>query len=222
MWRRHDLLRVDPCTWELLLGCRPSLAQLPLVADWARLERPVMVRRRLPGECEERVPVGLPLPPSCGKQRLCFSFPPEATVVALPPALLRDAAPVVPPAWQPVLDALLDLGESEGTAPRVFGALLWQHLTGLPYLTARSDLDVLWSISDEQAAFSLVQRLLRLDAKGPVRIDGELELPDGAAVNWRELAQSCAKSDAELLVKTMQGVETRRRSSLFRQALLPS
>jgi len=38
----------------------------------------------------------------------------------------------------------------------------------------------------------LVEGLLRLDAGGPIRLDGELELPDGAAVNWRELAQSIA------------------------------
>jgi phosphoribosyl-dephospho-CoA transferase len=222
MWRRHDLLQVDPDTWDTMLGCRPSLAELPLVARWARLGRPVIVRRRLAGESEQEVPVGLPLPPTCGKQRLFFSFPSGPALVALPPVLLSDAAQAAPPAWQPILDALLDLGEGEGVTPRVFGALLWQHLTGLPYLTAHSDLDLLWSISDERAARSILQGLLRLDAAGPIRLDGELELHDGVAVNWRELAQNCAETGHELLVKTMHGVEIRTTSSLFRKAALPS
>jgi hypothetical protein len=37
-------------------------------------------------------------------------------------------------------------------------------------------------------------------------------LPDGAAVNWRELANQ----GDEVLVKTMDGVEVRTRAGLFR------
>ena len=91
-------------------------------------------------------------------------------------------------------------------------------MTGLSYLTARSDLDLLWSISEERSIASLVKGLLRLDAEGPVRLDGELELPDGAAVNWRELAQN----GNQLLVKTMNGVEVRTRASLFPMQVQPA
>jgi phosphoribosyl-dephospho-CoA transferase len=85
-------------------------------------------------------------------------------------------------------------------------------------LTDRSDLDLLWSISDERRAALLVEGLLKLDASSPVRLDGELELADGAAVNWRELAQTVANTTAEVLVKTMDGVEVRTRVGLFRTA----
>jgi phosphoribosyl-dephospho-CoA transferase len=98
----------------------------------------------------------------------------------------------------------------------VFGALLWQHATRLPYLTAQSDLELLWSISDERTAAWLVEGLLQLDADGPMRLGGELELPNGAGVNWRELAQSVAGRRDEVLVKTMGGVEVRTRAELFR------
>jgi phosphoribosyl-dephospho-CoA transferase len=63
-----------------------------------------------------------------------------------------------------------------------------------------------------------VERLFRLDADASVRLDGELELPDGAAVNWRELAQN----GNQLLVKTMNGVEVRTRALLFRTPVSPS
>jgi phosphoribosyl-dephospho-CoA transferase len=212
MLRRHDLLQVQPSAWDEMLRCHPGLAEVPLVADWARLDRPVIVRRRMAGDSADGVPAALPLPPSYGKRRLAFSFVSGAAVIALPPVLLRDTAPAAPAAWHSVIAAVLDLGEAAGVMPRVFGAVLWQHVTGLPYLTARSDLDLLWSASDEQTAASLVKGLLRLDADGTVRLDGELQLPDGAAVNWRELAQN----GNQLLVKTMAGVEVRTRASLFR------
>jgi phosphoribosyl-dephospho-CoA transferase len=162
------------------------------------------------------VPAALPLPPSHGKQRLAFSFSSDAAVVALPPVLLRDAAQAAPVKWQPVLAALLDLGEAVEVTPRVFGALLWQRMTGLPYLTDRSDLDLLWSISDERSAALLVEGLLQLDASSSMRLDGEVELADGAGVNWRELAQTLSNTTAEVLVKTMDGVEVRTRAGLFR------
>jgi phosphoribosyl-dephospho-CoA transferase len=221
MLRRHDLLRADPGSWDAMLRCHPGVADLPFVADWARLDRPVIVRRRMVGDLADSVPAGLPLPPCHGKRRLAFSFSSDAAITALPPVLLREAARTTPTEWRPVVAALLDLGDSIQIAPRVFGALLWQHATGLPYLSVRSDLDLIWSISDERTALSLVERLLRLDAESPVRIDGELELPDGAGVNWRELAQSRPFQGDDLLVKTMDGVEVRTRAALFHTLASP-
>src|SRR5271156_4423809 len=128
MFRRHDLLRVAPLAWDEMLRCHPSLADLPLVADWARLERPAIVRRRMAGDSTDGLPAALPLPPKCGKRRLAFSFPSAAALAALPPVLLRDAVQTAPSAWRPIIGALLDLGEAAGVSPRVFGALLWQHV----------------------------------------------------------------------------------------------
>ena len=219
---RHDLLRVEPSAWDAMLACHPGLANLPLVADWARLERPVIVRRRMVGDYADGVPAALPLPPCYGKKRLAFGFPSSAAAVVAPPVLLRDAVPAAPTSWHPTLDALLELGAVSGTTPRVFGALLWQHATGLPYLTARSDLDLLWRVSDERTAISLAKGLVRLDADSPVRLDGELELSDGVAVNWREVARSFTDPDHELLVKTMDGVELRTRARLFRTGTWPA
>jgi phosphoribosyl-dephospho-CoA transferase len=219
MLRRHDLLRAEPPTWDAMLQCHPGLADVPLVADWARLGRPVIVRRRMSGDGADVVPAALPLPPGYGKRRIAFSFPPDAVVTAVPPVLLRDAAPAAPAIWQKVIAALVAFGEVAGTPPCVFGALMWERATGLPYLTDRSDLDLLWHIANEPAAASLMETLLRLDALGPVRLDGELQLPDGAGVNWRELAQASDPA-ATVLAKTMDGVEVRAKAGLFRSPAL--
>jgi phosphoribosyl-dephospho-CoA transferase len=162
------------------------------------------------------------LPPRQGGRPLPLPRPTSGeAITALPPVLLCDAAPTAPTEWQPIIGALLDVGDAVEIAPRVFGAVLWQHTTGLPYLSARSDLDLLWSISDERTALSLVEKLLHLDAESPVRLDGELELPDGAGVNWRELAQTFAGPGDDLLVKTMDGVEVRTKAVLFRTLVSP-
>ena len=79
------------------------------------------------------------------------------------------------------------------------------------YLSAQSDLDLLWLTSEELGAHSLVERLRQLDAESPVRLDGELQLPDGAGVNWREFDER-----SQVLVKTMDGVEVRIKAGLFR------
>ena len=188
-----------------MLAQHPGLGDLPLVADWAAQGWPVIVRRPMPADAPGAIPAALPLPPSHGKRRVAFSFPAEAEVHPLPPVLLRDAAQTAPEPWQAVIAGLLDLGE-----PRVFGALLWQHLTGFPYLAERSDIDLIWRVNDPFVANRLVERLRRIDAAGPVRLDGELELPDGAAINWREFGQG-----GDVLVKTMTGVEARPMATLF-------
>ena len=82
-------------------------------------------------------------------------------------------------------------------------------------LVPLKSLYLLWSISDEQTAVLLVERLLKLEAEGPVRLDGELELPDGAGVNWREFAYNSDQL-GQVLVKTMDGVEARTKAGLFR------
>jgi phosphoribosyl-dephospho-CoA transferase len=215
MLRRHDLLRVEPAAWQAMLRDHPSVADLPLVADWALLGRPVIVRRRMAGDFSDSVPAALPLPPCYGKRRVAFSFSSGAAVIALPPISLCDAARTAPAKWKPIISALLNLGESMKISPRVFGAILWEHTTSLPYLHAQSDLDLIWSISDEQTARLLVERLRRLDAGSPVRLDGELQLPDGAGVNWRELAQNNDDERSQVLVKTMEGVEVRTKAELF-------
>jgi phosphoribosyl-dephospho-CoA transferase len=190
MLRRHDLVQVESAAWDAMLQCHPALLDLPLIPDWARRGRPVIVRRRMANELPDSVPAAVPLPPCYGKLRLAFSFSTRAAVTALPPVLLCDAARSAPVKWQPIISALLDLGEAIKIPPRVFGALLWEHTTGLPYLSTQSDLDLLWLTSEELGAHSLVERLRQLDAASPVRLDGELQLPDGAGVNWRELAQN--------------------------------
>jgi phosphoribosyl-dephospho-CoA transferase len=84
---------------------------------------------------------------------------------------------------------------------------MWQHQTGLPYLSPRSDLDVLWPVSSGFDVTSLVFSIAKQQRHAPMPIDGEIVLPDGSAVNWRELWIARRAADrASVLVKTMECV----------------
>ena len=68
---------------------------------------------------------------------------------------------------------------------RVYGSYGWQALTGLDYVHADSDLDVLAAAEDLPQAQLIAERLHAWSA--PHRVDGEVVMPGGHAVAWREL-----------------------------------
>jgi phosphoribosyl-dephospho-CoA transferase len=206
-WRRHDLLRVAPDVWASVLARCPSLADLPLVGSWADRGWPVIVRRRAEADDPALVPVGLPLPPAAGKRRIALLLSPDGVLRHSSPPLLRTAARVADPGWRSTIASLLALGASIGVEPSAFGSLLWQHQTGLTYLSPRSDLDVLWPVPPGFDVLSLVFRIAEVQRDAPLRIDGEVIFPEGIAVNWRELWMAHrAANGASVLAKTMEGV----------------
>jgi len=219
-WRRHELLHVAPDVWASALAQRPALADLPLLECWAKREWPVIVRRRAEGEDPGMVPVGVPLPPAAGKCRVALVLPPGGILQrSHPPLLLRAAAKVADAGWQATIAALLVLGTRTGVEPSAFGSLLWEHLTGLAYLSPQSDLDVLWQVPADFDVLDLVFGIAQVQRDAPIRIDGEVIFPDGSAVNWRELWNAYraanragnrsghwAEDRATVLAKTMEGV----------------
>lgn len=213
---RHDLLTVVPAAWGPLLAQRPDLDGIPHLADWAARGWPVIVRRRVPGEDGALVPAGLPLPPSLGKRRIGFALPPAA-VRPRSGLTLAEARAAAPATWQPTLDALLAHGAVHGRVPRVFGSLLWQALTGLPYLSASSDLDLLWP---GPVGPAFLAGLADLAAQAPMGLDGEISLADGFAVNWREL-QAAGPGDT-ILAKGLGRLELRPISALRGAVLTPA
>ncbi len=177
---------------------------MPPLAGWAAAGWPLILRRRAPGEDPALVPLGLPLPPTLGKRRIGFTLPADILAPCSAPTLAATRA-AAPPAWQPTLDALLVLGARHGLVPRPFGGLLWQALTGLPYLTDTSDLDLLWPLTGSLPE-TFLDDLATIAATAPMRLDGELILPDGGGVQWREWHES---GNGEVLVKHRDRLEMR-------------
>ncbi len=207
LWRRHDLLHVAADNWASVLAFRPPLADLPLLGEWADRGWPVIVRRRGEADDPHLVPVGVPLPPAAGKRRVALLIPPEGILQRSRPPLLHAAASAADTNWRSTIDALVAVGARSGVEPAAFGSLLWQHLTGLAYLSPHSDLDVLWPIPANFDVHSLICNIAGVQRDAPLRIDGEIIFPDGSAVNWRELWNAHHAADgATVLAKTMESV----------------
>ena len=145
---------------------------------------------------------GLPLPPFAGKRRLSFLMRSEDIISTSSPLALNTASRVAPRAWWRSLDSLDELASRHSVKARVFGSLAWQALTGLDYLTDRSDLDLLLDVHRDTDIHHLAAGVAGIEAAAPMRLDGELVRDDGAAANWREFHAGAR----EILLKTISGI----------------
>jgi phosphoribosyl-dephospho-CoA transferase len=206
-WRRHELLTVAPNFWRSELASRPAVAAAPFLAAWADNGWPVVVRRRMAGDSPDGVPVGVPLPPAAGKMRIALTIPEQAVLERSSPSSLQAISHAADPAWEPTIRALIALGVRYGVSPAAFGSLLWQHRTGLPYLSPESDLDVLWPIPADCEIGALVAGIAAAEQGAFMRIDGEVVLADGEAVNWREFHLALNQDGPrQVLAKSIDGV----------------
>lgn len=180
------------------------------LADWFAQGLPAIVARRAADDADPRLRLGVPLPPAEGKLRLALRVPAHDVLRTTPPPALQTVLEGdVPQDWQRPLEALQNIAEA-----RVFGAFAWQHHTGLPYVHARSDIDLLWQVETRTQANALAARLNAWEHEHARRADGELCLPDGGAVNWREFAGD----SRQVLVKRLEGAALDARERLFEAA----
>ena len=200
--RRHDLAIVRASAWRSLVHAREDLAALPLVAGWVDNGWPLIGRRALPGE-RGGVTLGLPLPPFAGKRRLSFVMHQEDILRTAPPPPLSLVSGWAPLPWRPTMDRIVALSSRHSVEARLFGSLAWHALTGLNYLTDRSDLDLLLQVNADTDIRGFVTELAHIENLAPMRLDGELIRRDGAAVNWREIHTGAS----EILVKSPKQTE---------------
>jgi phosphoribosyl-dephospho-CoA transferase len=95
---------------------------------------------------------------------------------------------------------------------RVFGSVAMQALTGLQYVTATSDVDVLFEPASRAALEDGLALLSRHAAVLP--LDGEIVFPGGAAVSWKEWRMAMAHP-AKVLVKDLRSVRLADTASLL-------
>jgi len=200
------MARINPGAWAAMLADRPDLVALPLVSGWVERGWPLVIRRPDCAAPSDLIALGIPLPPSHGKQRIAVSLPATAITDLEPPPRLAEAAAAAPDGWRATIARLLGIAEDT----RTFGSLAWEHLTGMTYLSPTSDIDVLWT-SDSIAR---LKEIKVIDDGAPMRIDGEIVAADGGAVQWRELLSG---SDY-VLVKRLDSVGTMPRAEFVASA----
>lgn len=208
--QRHDLVWIHPqAAWTTL-----SPQGEPRLRAWVQARLPLVVARRNPAIDGAQLRLGVPLPLDEGRQRLSLRIEREAVIRHAPPLRLTEVIDALPAPWRPALQALQQRCAARDHSPRVFGSHLWQALTGLEYLHAGSDLDLLWDVQGHDHALQVCAVLGEWEALHGMRADGELRFGGGQAVNWREYAseapQVLVKADAGCWLATrsrLAGVE---------------
>ncbi|WP_165403036.1 malonate decarboxylase holo-[acyl-carrier-protein] synthase [Pseudoxanthomonas winnipegensis] len=204
--RRHTLVWLPPQAAHAV-----APVQAARVRAWFEQGHPAIVARRPAAAPADPLHLGVPLPPAEGKQRLAVRAAVADVLRIAPPPALEHSIAGAPAAWRPALAALAHRAHALDLVPRVFGAFCWQTLTGLAYVHETSDLDLLWEIDSAAQADVIVRLLDEWERRHRRRADGELRLPDGRAVSWREYAAGATR----LLVKTEDDARLVARADLF-------
>jgi phosphoribosyl-dephospho-CoA transferase len=151
--------------------------------------------------------MGLALPPAQGKRRIALSVAAHDIARHTPPLRLADAIAHAPVAWQSALAELDTAAHHMDIELRVFGSLAWQALSGLQYLTPKSDIDLLWhpqSLAQLQHGIAL---LAHWEQSSGLRADGEVLFGGSSAVSWREWATLKSDEAQRVLVKRASSAE---------------
>jgi phosphoribosyl-dephospho-CoA transferase len=200
--QRHQWVWLDRDWRDHLAPGLSSLDQTALTS-WLARERPLVVARQSAGDSQDRIRLGLSLP---GRRRIGVLLARHAILRQAEPPGLVELAERLPPAWREIVERLLDLP----CRIALFGSVVWDHFaadSSLVYLTPDSDLDLLLSPAHWRQAEEMLGRITALAACRP-RLDGEMILPDGAAVAWREWVLT---SQPDLIVKSIDSVCLRAR-----------
>jgi phosphoribosyl-dephospho-CoA transferase len=161
-----------------------------LLRDWIAKMRPLIVRRPCLSPDGNEVFLGVALP---GKRRLACRAPRAAVLRTALPPLLGDC--------DLHFETLVAL---RAIAPdlRVFGSHAWQHLTGLPYVTESSDIDLLALIDSPEEWERFCTAMSALPLPTTPRLDLEVVLLGDASFSWREFLAS----ETQILLKSSSAV----------------
>lgn len=179
---RHDWVWLDP-RWRDRLAAPPQDGQ-DEIESWQARGLPFVVARSLPQDRDGAVRLGLSL---TNRRRIGFVILQEAIRRRAEPPLLSEAAAAAPRAWRANIARLAEAAAALGAPARVYGSLAWSLHSGDSYVTANSDVDLLFAPTELAQAEALLALLASLPE--PPRWDGEFALPGGWAAAWRELAR---------------------------------
>ena len=204
MLRRHQLVRLNARGWAAVRALAWDDEARACLSFWAAECMPLVVTQQPDRLAAGQIALGLCAPLRWNRRRLALQvpmngilffdeFPKAASIKALLPAELRGP-------WEVLTGQL---------TARIYGSFGWQHMTGLDYRHADSDLDLCVSVEDAAAA-DLAAAALSQAAFIRPRIDGELVFPDGRAVAWREWQPWREHRVDRILVKRLQGVAMER------------
>jgi phosphoribosyl-dephospho-CoA transferase len=186
MYARHNLVWLSGLGWQHVLDDISPCHRLH-VADWKAADWPAVARRADPHAELGDVCLGIALPPhpeSGVKTRIPLRAKASGVKKVVPPLSLDAASAALPAAWQSRIQPFAADAAANDLAFKVFGSLALEALTGRRYLTASSDIDLLFHPASRN---ELERGLALLDAHAAaLPLDGEIVFPSGEAVAWKE------------------------------------
>jgi phosphoribosyl-dephospho-CoA transferase len=188
---RHTRVWPTAAGYAALASESCDATALAAIDLWCLHRWPLVVRRWESDElrCGDTIAVGLALPPSFGKQRIKLRLMRRHIAAHAEPLGLDEVVKFSSRSLQNALVPLASAAARGRIMIRVFGSAAWETQTGLGYMHADSDLDVLVaprSTVELRSAMTLLDRAQRHIA---MRLDGEIVFTDGDAVAWRGWAQ---------------------------------
>jgi phosphoribosyl-dephospho-CoA transferase len=224
MYTRHSLVWLSAQGWQ---SCRDrsgnnlAPSSHAALAHWQQSDWPAIVRRADVDCAQHQVCLGLALPPdpqSGHKVRIALRAP-VAEVRQIRPPLAIDAVLAAAPArWRAALCVLAADASRQKLAFGVYGSVALQALTGASYVSATSDIDLLFS-PRTQAQLEAGIALLQQHAQS-LPLDGEILFPSGQAVAWKEWVQASGNSP-RVLVKDDRGVQLSTLAALLASFVAP-
>jgi len=204
---RHTLVWVRPEFRASVAAQITDDAMHAQATAWLAADRPLVVARQPDDKVSETISVGLALPPAQVKRRIALRVAAHDIARYTPPMLLADATTHAPTEWQPALAELVSAATKLDLELRVFGSLAWQALSGLPYLTPQSDIDLLWHPQSHTQLQQGIELLARWEQSSGLRADGEVLFGGSGAVSWREWSTIKSGVDQRVLVKRTSSAE---------------
>lgn len=211
---RHSLI------WLHEEGWRAVLAQTPVqiraeVMRWRDADWPLTVRRRDADCADDQLCLGIALAPRDGnKVRLPYRVTGSALAKSRPALPLSEIVSALPLQWRDAAKDLHVTARQAGVSVQAYGSAALQSITGLPYLHAASDLDLLLQPTTLQQLDDCVRLFLKFDQLLP--LDGEIVFGAASAVAVREWC-SAAHQDGSfrVLAKQAAGVALMRKDVLM-------
>lgn len=186
MLARHDLVWLHPDGWRRLRRAATD-PQTLAIDRWSSADWPATVRRQDADMDPGAICLGITLPCDCvagARTRVSLRCEQADIRRAIRPIHVDAADIAILPRWasvwrewrRRVTEARLDV--------RVYGSLGMEVLTGQPYLTDKSDIDLLFfptTLEQLHAGTRLFAAYL-----DRLPLDGEAVFPSGRAVAWKE------------------------------------
>lgn len=203
--RRHDLLTLKSDAVVHAIACCTTDKAAHYVTQWIDEGKAFVCPRQNPRS--NTIQLGLAFVDNGVKHRAFIQARYQDVLRGDSPQELVNCLDLFGEQEAMVLRRLADTLAEAGFPLYVFGSVAWEKISGKPYRTETSDLDLLCDVATIQDVRFVASALAAADRDLPFRIDGELRFPNDDCANWREVAVALEQQDpVDILVKGEAGV----------------